>query len=291
MEAKFTIIEGIGSKRQLTNSEQALMVQKETILSSQRELALMGDKVEVQKRLNDERDKQQKRVAEIEARTQAMMKSAGLSDRKYQQKIALEKAETPEQKEALKKYFNEEASLRENWQKGIRKGFSEFQEQAANAYANVANITQSAFDGMSHSLSDFLLTGKANFADFTKSVLEMMVKMMTQMAMLQAMKAAFGGQTGGFGGAVAGILGFSSGGYVGTPSTPMYGMQPVANGVNVNLGGIHIDGQPQQSSPLNVDMRTEEQSLTQKIKSVLVVESRDGGDLHKIIKAVNGRGY
>ncbi|MFS1539299.1 MAG: hypothetical protein ACL7BU_12160 [Candidatus Phlomobacter fragariae] len=31
------IIEGIGSKRQLTNtSEQALMVQKETILSSQR---------------------------------------------------------------------------------------------------------------------------------------------------------------------------------------------------------------------------------------------------------------
>ncbi|MFS1538224.1 MAG: phage tail tape measure protein [Candidatus Phlomobacter fragariae] len=198
MEAKFTIIEGIGSKRQLTNIEQALMVQKETILSSQRELALMGDKVEVQKRLNDERDKQQKRVAEIEARTQVMMKSAGLSDRKYQQKIALEKAETPEQKEALKKYFNEEASLRENWQKGIRKGFSEFQEQAANAYANVANITQFAFDGMSHWLSDFLLIGKANFADFTKSVLEMMVKMMTQMAMLQAMKAAFGGQTGGF---------------------------------------------------------------------------------------------
>ncbi|MFS1539298.1 MAG: hypothetical protein ACL7BU_12155 [Candidatus Phlomobacter fragariae] len=36
----------------------------------------MGDKVEVQKRLNDERDKQQKRVVEIEARTQAMMKSA-----------------------------------------------------------------------------------------------------------------------------------------------------------------------------------------------------------------------
>ncbi|MFS1539297.1 MAG: phage tail tape measure C-terminal domain-containing protein [Candidatus Phlomobacter fragariae] len=83
-------------------------------------------------------------------------------------------------------------------------------EQAANAYANVANITQFAFDGMSHWLSDFLLIGKANFADFTKSVLEMMVKMMTQMAMLQAMKAAFGGQTGGFGGALAGILGFSS---------------------------------------------------------------------------------
>ncbi|HGJ5854402.1 hypothetical protein [Arsenophonus nasoniae] len=154
------------------------------------------------------------------------------------------------------------------------------------------------------------------------------------------MKAAFGGQTGGIGGAIAGIFGFSSGGYVGsggkydpkgivhggefvftkeatqrlgianlyrlmdgskrgyasggyvgTSSTPMYGMQPVASGVNVNLGGIHVDGQPSQTSPSNVDMRAAEQSLTQKIKSVLVAESRDGGDLHKIIKAVNGRGY
>lgn len=68
---------------------------------------------------------------------------------------------------------------------------------------------------MSQSLTDFLMTGKANFADFTKSLLEMIVKIMTQMAMLQAMKAAFGGQTEGWRGAVAGILGFSSGGYVG----------------------------------------------------------------------------
>jgi len=46
---------------------------------------------------------------------------------------------------------------------------------------------------MSQTLSDFLLTGKANFADFTKSVLEMIVKMMTQMAILNAMELAFGG--------------------------------------------------------------------------------------------------
>lgn len=71
---------------------------------------------------------------------------------------------------------------------------------------------------MSQSLFDFLLTGKAGFADFTKSVLEMIVKMMTQMAMLQAMKAAFGGQTAGWRGEVTNIFGFSSGGYVGSGS-------------------------------------------------------------------------
>ncbi|MFV9998370.1 MAG: hypothetical protein AB8W37_12725 [Arsenophonus endosymbiont of Dermacentor nuttalli] len=88
-----------------------------------------------------------------------------------------------------------------------------------------------------------------------------------------------------------GKRGYASGGYVGVSSTPMYGMQSVAKGVNVNLGGIHVDGQPQQSNPSNMHMRAAEQSLTQKIKSVLVTESRDGGDLHKIIKVVNGRGY
>ncbi|WP_334470809.1 phage tail tape measure C-terminal domain-containing protein [Arsenophonus sp. PmNCSU2021_1] len=188
---------------------------------------------------------------------------------------------------------------------------------------------------MSQTLSDFLLTGKANFADFTKSVLEMIVKMMTQMAILNAMESAFGGTgfgsflglkghaSGGYTGDgnkydiggyvhkgefvftkeatsrldVANLYhlmnntkkGYATGGYVGPAATPMYGMQPVAGGVNVNLGGIHLDSQPQQSGHTNMDMRLAEQSLTRKIKSVLVAESRDGGDLHKIIKAVNGR--
>lgn len=65
---------------------------------------------------------------------------------------------------------------------------------------------------MSQTLSDFLLTGKANFADFTKSVLEMIVKMMTQMAILKAMESAFGGT--GFG-SFLGLKGHASGGYTG----------------------------------------------------------------------------
>lgn len=112
------------------------------------------------------------------------------------------------------KYKNE-ASLRKNWEADIKQGFENFGQQASHAYTNVANITQFAFEEISQSLSDFLLTGKVGFADFTKSVFEMIVKMMKQMAMLQAMKAAFGGQTAGWRGEVTNIFGFSSGGYVG----------------------------------------------------------------------------
>ncbi|PHM42338.1 phage tail tape measure protein [Xenorhabdus szentirmaii] len=208
-EAKIAILEEAQGKRKLTQDEQSLLLQKESILASQRALAVVGDEVELQKQKNAELDKQFKRIEEINARTRALTDSAGKSDRIYQQDIALEKAKSPEEKDALKKHFEEEEALRSNWQKGIQKGFADFQDQATNTYANVAQISQAAFAGMSNSMADFLLTGKADFADFTKSILSMITKMLMQMAMLQAMKAAFGGTS--FGAA----LGFAGGGYTG----------------------------------------------------------------------------
>ncbi|MBI6548619.1 phage tail tape measure protein [Xenorhabdus lircayensis] len=209
MEAKFAILEESQGKRKLTQDEQSLLLQKESILASQRALAVVGDEVELQKKKNAELDKQHKRIEEIQARTRALTDSAGKSDRVYQQDIALEKAKTPEEKDVLKKHFEEEEALRGNWEKGVQKGFAEFQDQATNTYANVAQISQAAFSGMSNTLSDFLLTGKAGFVDFTKSILSMITKMLMQMAMLKAMKAAFGGTA--FGDA----LGFAGGGYTG----------------------------------------------------------------------------
>ncbi|MDE1492820.1 phage tail tape measure protein [Xenorhabdus bovienii] len=209
VEAKIAILEEAQGKRKLTEGEKSLLLQKDTILESQRALAIVGDEVELQKQKNRELDRQHKSIAEIEARTKSMVDSAGMSDRLYQQKIAMEKAESPEKKDKLKKHFEEEEALRGNWEKGIQKGFAEFQDQATNTYGNVAQISQAAFAGMSNSLSDFLLTGKANFGDFTKSILSMITKMLMQMAMLQAMKAAFGGTS--FGAA----LGFAGGGYTG----------------------------------------------------------------------------
>ncbi|UBX27906.1 phage tail tape measure C-terminal domain-containing protein [Arsenophonus apicola] len=115
--------------------------------------------------------------------------------KKYREEMARKgiEQENPEYGRGLslidEKYKNEE-SLRKNWEAGIKQGFSNFEQQARDAYGNVANVTKFAFEGMSQSLTDFLVTGKSNFADFTKSLLEMIVKLMTQMAMLQAMKAA-----------------------------------------------------------------------------------------------------
>ncbi|MER5001989.1 phage tail tape measure protein [Providencia stuartii] len=212
MEAKISILEEAQKTRQLTKDEKALLAKKDYILASQKALAIAGDEVKLQELHNRELDKQLKRVEEINARSRALELGAGKSDRMYQRDIALEKAKSPDERKALEEYYAKEDSIRANWELGVKKGFAEFQEQATDVYGNVAQISQSAFQGMSNSLSDFVLTGKANFADFTRSFLEMTTKMLMQMAMLNAMKAAFGGNAvGNF----LGLKGHSEGGYTG----------------------------------------------------------------------------
>lgn len=335
MEAQISILEEAQSYRKLTTNEQSLLLQQKSVLASQQVLAAVGDEVEAQKQKNNLLEQQHKRIAEIEASTRAMEGSAGLSNRQYQRNIAFEKAKSPEETEALEKRYAKEDSLRANWEKGIQKGFSEFQDKATNVYSNVASISEYAFQGMSDSLANFLTTGEGDFKQFTTSVLSMIVKMLTQMAILEAMKSAFGGtDIGGFFGGVGyasggytgdggkyepkGIVhggefvftkestarlgkdnlyrlmkGYSSGGYVGshvnTPNLPVSRLtnNNSAPNVNVNLGGIHIQGEQQQSQQGSItDMRAAEKALTDKVKSVLLKESREGGDLYKIIKYV-----
>lgn len=209
MEAKISILEEAQKTRQLTKDEKALLAKKDYILASQEALAIAGDEVKLQELHNRELDKQLKRVEEINARSRALELGAGKSDRMYQRDIALEKAKSPDERKALEEYYAKEDAIRADWELGVKKGFAEFQDQATNVYGNVAQISQSAFQGMSNSLSDFVLTGKANFADFTRSFLEMTTKMLMQMAMLNAMKAAFGGN------AVGNFFRFASGGYTG----------------------------------------------------------------------------
>lgn len=342
MEAKISILEEAQKTRQLTKDEKALLAKKDYILASQEALAIAGDDVELQKQKNRELDQQNKWMDNLNAKIKALREGAGLSSRLQQRESALNQADTPEKKDKLKEWYAEEDAIRANWELGVKKGFAEFQDQATNVYGNVAQITQSTFQGMSNTVADFFLTAKFNITDFTRSFLEMTTKMLMQMAMLNAMKAAFGGNavgnffgfaSGGYTGdggkhdpagvvhkgefvftkeatqrlgvdnlyrlMDAGKRGYASGGHVGG-SAPMSVTQPTAfiarnpqiagGGVNVtiDMSGVKIETEQQQSAMPNIDVRAAEQSLKNKVKSLFISEGREGGDLYKIIKAVSG---
>ncbi|HEM8303336.1 TPA: phage tail tape measure protein [Providencia stuartii] len=152
----------------------------------------------------------QKKQAELLKQYQD--KSTGMTKEMYEKETQFLSEQLQKRLAILDEFHTKQNEQRGNWKLGLQKGFAEFQERATDVYGNVAQISQSAFQGMSDSLSDFVLTGKANFADFTRSFLEMTTKMLMQMAMLNAMKAAFGGNAvGNF----LGLKGHSEGGYTG----------------------------------------------------------------------------
>ncbi|EOY9128556.1 phage tail tape measure protein [Providencia stuartii] len=152
----------------------------------------------------------QKKQAELLKQYQD--KSTGMTKEMYEKETQFLSEQLQKRLGILDNFHAKQNEQRENWKLGLQKGFAEFQERATDVYGNVSQISQSAFQGMSDSLSDFVLTGKANFADFTRSFLEMTTKMLMQMAMLNAMKAAFGGTVvGNF----LGLKGHSEGGYTG----------------------------------------------------------------------------
>lgn len=139
-------------------------------------------------------------------------KSTGMTKEMYEKETQFLSEQLQKRLAILDEFHTKQNGQRENWKLGLQKGFAEFQERATDVYGNVSQISQSAFQGMSDSIADFAITGKAKFGDFFNSFMEMTARMLMQMAMLNAMKAAFGGTVvGNF----LGLKGHSEGGYTG----------------------------------------------------------------------------
>ncbi len=155
---------------------------------------------------------------QIDARASALLDSAGLSDRESSRNREREQLKlanfSPEDYDAasvkLEDYYSKEDALRGDWLAGSKKGWMEFEDSATNVYAQMQNISQSAFTGMASTLTDYFTTGKASFTEFLTTFLKGTAQMLTQLALVNGMKSAFGGT------AVGNFFGIQawSGGYI-----------------------------------------------------------------------------
>lgn len=100
---------------------------------------------------------------------------------------------------------------------GLQDGVIQLEGMVNDVAGNISSITQSAFNGMSDSLTNFIMTGKADFSSLAKSILSDLTSMIVKMALFNAMKSAFGGTSFGkfLGFADGGYVGYASGGYTG----------------------------------------------------------------------------
>lgn len=92
---------------------------------------------------------------------------------------------------------------------GIKDGINQIQDSFGDMAANMSQVTKNAFNGMADALTDFVMTGKADFRSLAQSILRDLSSMIIKMMIFNSLKAAFGGT------AFGNFLGLSGGGYVG----------------------------------------------------------------------------
>ena len=228
-QAKIQILQEASTKRQLTDEEKSILANKDKILAMAEQKAILGDQIVAQTRLNQLQDSSIKFIQQQKAATEALAKTRGLSEREAARAAERAKVEAdylakggkegdPQltaMMDALDNRYKEEDAKRADWLAGAKNAFAEYGEEAMNMYDNIGNIASQALNGISQQMADFLTTGQANFKDFAKSIISLIVQMITKMALFNAISGMFGSF--GFGGATGGFqgAGFAGGGYTG----------------------------------------------------------------------------
>lgn len=197
-QAKFTVLEDAATRRQLTEQEKSLLASKETVLAQKEKLATVGDEVALQERLNRLHDQADKYLAQQQAKQYAIANSQGLSSRALQRELERQQLYSGQRdnpqlalmQAAQEKTFALEDEKRANWLSGAKSAWAEYQDAALNVYEQIKQGGRQALDGLSSQLSSFLTEGKANFAEFTRSVLKMLADILVKMALVKGINTA-----------------------------------------------------------------------------------------------------
>ncbi|UOX38482.1 tail tail length tape-measure protein H [Escherichia phage P818] len=226
-EAQIAILQDAQAKRKLTNEEKALLASQQKVLSLAKEKAELGDQIVAQERINKLNDDSMKFIMQMDAASKALNETRSMGTREAERQLQLERIKADymakgggEDDQALnnmldkqKEYYAQEDQLRGDWLAGAQKAFADYGDSATDMYGNVYDIATNSLNGLSDMMTEFLMTGQANFADFAKSIISQIIKMITQMVIFNSLSGMMGGGGKGFSFANSGW--FATGGYTG----------------------------------------------------------------------------
>lgn len=226
--AKFQVLEEASAKRKLTQSEKQMLANKQNIIAMAEQKAIVGDQIVRQQRLNALLDKSVKYQNQMAEKTKALQDTAGMGSKQQERYRAnaqmsadwinsggsLDDAQFKQMQAVSDKFYAQQDAQMLDWKAGFTHAWADIGNEVNDVYSNIGSITQNAFNGMATVLTDFVMTGKASFSDFAKSVINDITSMLIKMALFNAMSAAFGGG-GTFSFASMFSKGFANGGYTG----------------------------------------------------------------------------
>lgn len=226
--AKFQVLEEASHKRKLTQSEQQMLANKKNILYMAEQKAIVGDQIVQQQRLNALLDKSTKYQNQMAEKTKALQDTAGMGSKEQERYRAnaqmaadwknsggsLSDPGFKAMQAASDKFYAQQDAQMLSWKAGFTHAWADIGNEVNDVYTNIGDITKNAFNGMASVLTDFVMTGKASFSDFARSIIGDITNMLIKMALFNSLSAAFGGG-GTFSFANMFSKGFSGGGYTG----------------------------------------------------------------------------
>ncbi|EPP3373334.1 TPA: phage tail tape measure protein [Proteus mirabilis] len=196
-QAQFAILEEAQLTRRLTNAEKSLLSNKEHILAQKEKLALVGDEVALQERLNKMQDQADKYIAQQSEKRKAIEESMGKSAREQQRyleraQLLARQKENPQLNNMLaeqQKTWEVEDQKRADWLAGAQTAWGNYKDTALDVNTQVQNATSMVLNGFSSQLTNVLVDGEANFKDFTKSILKMLTDIFIKMSLVKGIEA------------------------------------------------------------------------------------------------------
>lgn len=129
------------------------------------------------------------------------------------------------------------------WIEGIKAGFAEYKNIAADTFTSVKDMTVGIFKKMEDAIVDFVMTGKGNFKDFANSVIAELVRIAAKKVVLEGVMSlanmAFGLFANGGAFQNGRVHAFASGGILGPNGGVLTRptIFPMADGAAIGLGG------------------------------------------------------
>ncbi|WP_148318079.1 phage tail tape measure protein [Achromobacter xylosoxidans] len=139
--------------------------------------------------------------------TDKMLREGGggaLESDQYLQGIAQIDAAMQAQIERERGYMEERVALQGDWKNGAIRALNDWADASANVMAQSQQVFSSLFQGMSDAVASFVVSGKANFADFAKSVLSDLARIAARQATMGIFTSVVGSLFGAASGAAAG---------------------------------------------------------------------------------------
>lgn len=171
----------------------------------------LGDKA--QQRLGD-RQGVERDVERAQGKALSDNIAGRTTDEEYQQQLAMLKDNLSARLAVQDEYYSALDAKQADWTNGARSSMQNYIDAAADMAGQTKTLMDGAFGGMTDALTDFVTTGKADFAGLAKSILADIAKIAMQKAVAGLVGSLFGGYADG--GVVDGkVTGFSSGGYTG----------------------------------------------------------------------------